>query len=130
MQRGVHYEEKFGWQARKDFELGVASAFPPYSRSFIITSEEENDFVSVYDEGERDLDRTACSLLWERVYLWYDGSVNPCDIDHLSTLCVGNINKGASIAEIWKGKAMMQLRKEHMESHCQMGSVCKNCTGY
>ena len=37
----AYYEEKFGWKARKDFELGVASAFPPYSRSFIITSEEE-----------------------------------------------------------------------------------------
>ncbi len=37
----AYYEKKFGGQARKDFESGVASAFPHYSRSFIITSEEE-----------------------------------------------------------------------------------------
>lgn len=90
----------------------------------------ENDFISIYEESHENIEQSVCSLLWERVYLWNDGSVNPCDIDHLSSLCLGNLNKGDTIANIWHGQKMEKLRKEHLKNRRCMEAVCRSCKGY
>lgn len=90
----------------------------------------ENNFAAVYERGEKTCPRKACSLLWERVYLWSDGSVNPCDIDHLSTMNVGNINKGDTIKSLWNGYKMQALRDLHQCHRENIDTVCMNCIGY
>lgn len=90
----------------------------------------ENDFTGIYRGSTALPVHQPCSLLWERVYLWADGTVNPCDIDHLSTLALGNIMKGDSIADIWNGAALLRLRAEHLTSRDKICSVCLNCVGY
>lgn len=90
----------------------------------------ENDFLTVYEDGEREFKRQVCSLLWERVYLWSDGTVNPCDIDYLSSMSIGNINEGSTIKELWNGEKMQKLRKMHLCDRDDMDTICKNCIGY
>lgn len=90
----------------------------------------ENDFSAVYDANDVHDVAQTCSLLWERVYLWYDGSINPCDIDHLSTMELGNITTGDTIAGIWSGDKMNVLRRKHLESRDCIGNVCDHCVGY
>jgi len=51
-----------------------------------------------------------CKLLWERMYVWFDGICNPCDFDYKSKLCVGNAKK-ESLAKIWKAEPYMRLRR-------------------
>ena len=31
--------------------------------------------------------KEPCLGLWNRMYIWYDGKVNPCDTDYKSYLC-------------------------------------------
>lgn len=88
----------------------------------------ENNFISIYEDID-DLDRNVCNLLWERVYLWHDGSVNPCDIDYMSSMELGNIND-SSIQDIWNGDRMNRLREEHLNNRDRICTVCKNCVGY
>ncbi len=90
----------------------------------------ENDFINIYGDGVGGEHRRVCNLLWERVYLWADGTVNPCDIDHLSTLRLGNIAEGDTVAGIWHGEALTRLRREHLEQRDRMCSVCGSCVGY
>ena len=90
----------------------------------------ENDFASIYIEKDEELNYSVCSLLWERVYLWNDGTVNPCDIDHLSSLNLGNINDGVSIKELWNGEKMDKLRNAHQCNRKNMKNVCSRCIGY
>lgn len=90
----------------------------------------ENDFIHIY-ESETALNETnICNLLWERLYIWNNGDVNPCDIDHLSTLKLGNINTGKTIKEIWNSNEINTLRQEHLNNRNKMKCVCKNCKGY
>ena len=35
--------------------------------------------------------KSPCSELWRRMYIWWDGKVNPCEVDFKSDLAVGNI---------------------------------------
>lgn len=89
----------------------------------------ENDFRNVY-EKEHISDHNVCNLLWERLYLWNDGTLNPCDIDYLSTLRLGNITEGDSISEVWSGHKMQQLRNLHVVGEKKSCGVCSGCSGY
>lgn len=108
-------------QDAKDFWLGLVDE---------LSVKSENNFSSVYADNTTVCSPQICDLLWERLYLWHDGTLNPCDIDHLSTLSLGNINCGTSISEIWKGNEMETLRKKHLYSRDGMTEVCSRCIGY
>ena len=41
----------------------------------------------------------SCEFLWDRMYIWFDGKVNPCDADYKSYLSFGNISN-SSIKEV------------------------------
>ena len=91
----------------------------------------ENDFIHIYDNQEYPENQlNVCNLLWERLYVWSNGDVNPCDIDHLSTLKLGNLNEGDTIKEIWNSQKMNKLREEHLNNRSNIKCVCKNCKGY
>ncbi len=59
-----------------------------------------------------------CVFLWNRLYVWNDGTCNPCDEDYKSMLSVGNA-KEMTLREIWQGEKMNALRRDH-----QKGSRC------
>ena len=69
---------------------------------------------------------SICKLLYERIYVWYDGICNPCDFDYKSYLALGNANE-QSLSDIWLGERYQSLRQAH-ESH-RRGEVvpCDRC---
>lgn len=67
-----------------------------------------------------------CLNLWYRMYIWYDGTVNPCDFDYKSYLQVGNINKD-SISKIWMNEKYKTLRLNHLEKKRKQHIPCDRC---
>jgi len=67
-----------------------------------------------------------CELLWERLYVWYDGKINPCDFDYKSYLSVGNINN-ITIREAWLGKGYQKLREAHTAANRGRITPCDRC---
>ena len=70
-----------------------------------------------------------CGTLFERMYIWWDGRVNPCDVDYKSTLEVGNVRQN-SIGEIWNGPAYEKLREKHLSGFRHEYSVCSKCDAW
>ena len=35
---------------------------------------------------------SPCMYLWERMYVWFDGTTNPCDVDYKSELSMGKLD--------------------------------------
>jgi len=70
-----------------------------------------------------------CGDLFERMYIWWDGKVNPCDIDYKSTLEVGNLHQ-QTIREIWNGQAYSTLRRKHLSGLRKEYSVCAKCDSW
>ena len=68
----------------------------------------------------------SCKLLWERMYIWYDGICNPCDIDYKSELQVGSIKEN-SIKDIWTGEKYQKLRKTHLDGNRNSCYPCDRC---
>lgn len=67
-----------------------------------------------------------CEFLWERLYVWYDGKINPCDFDYKSFLSVGNV-EDTSIKDAWLGKGYEKLREAHSSSKRSKVTPCDRC---
>ena len=67
-----------------------------------------------------------CNDLWRRLFIWWDGTVNPCDYDYKSNLSIGNINQ-SSIAELWHSSAYNKLRKNHLDGKRSNHYPCDRC---
>ena len=64
--------------------------------------------------------------LWTRMYIWYDGTVNPCDFDYKSFLTVGNANDNL-LKDIWKNNKYNKLRENHLNSLRSKHNPCDRC---
>jgi len=68
-----------------------------------------------------------CSDLWRRMFVWFDGSVNPCDSDYRSELAVGSFPE-RSLSELWRSDSFESLRKVHIEQKRQTVNPCLRCS--
>lgn len=68
-----------------------------------------------------------CSDLWRRMFVWWDGKVNPCDADYKSTLSVGNV-ADFSLTELWRSQAYTSLREAHRAGARALKAPCNRCT--
>jgi radical SAM protein with 4Fe4S-binding SPASM domain len=78
-----------------------------------------------YDSKPSEVDE-PCSDLWRRMFIWWDGKVNPCDVDYLSWLSVGNV-KAHKISDLWNSEGYSSLRKSHNENMRKSITPCKSC---
>jgi sulfatase maturation enzyme AslB (radical SAM superfamily) len=84
-----------------------------------------NPWENPYDQPVNGLE-TPCSDLWRRAFVWWNGLVNPCDVDYRSTLAAGNILE-TSLSELWSGEHYSALRAAHLNGHRQVCSPCSSC---
>lgn len=87
---------------------------------------EYNPWENTYQQPLNDI-VTPCSDLWRRMFVWWDGKVNPCDTDYKSTLCVGSINE-SPLSELWNNDAYNRLRRTHLGKRRHDQSPCNRCT--
>ena len=77
-------------------------------------------------ENELSGIETPCSELWRRLFIWWDGKVNPCDYDYKSILSKWNASK-QEISKIWNSEYYNSLRKIHLEKKRLEIEPCKRC---
>ena len=68
-----------------------------------------------------------CHQLWHRMFVWYDGKVNPCDYDYKSKLSKWNVNNN-KISEIWNSSEYNNYRNMHLKSLRKDLYPCDRCT--
>ena len=80
-----------------------------------------------YNNPVNDLE-TPCTELWRRMFVWWDGTVNPCDFDYKSIMSHWNITKSSlTVQDIWTSEHYDKLRKRHLS--LKRGSIepCRRC---
>ncbi len=80
---------------------------------------------NVYDSKKIEIN-TPCSDLWRRMFIWWDGKANPCDVDYKSSLSVGEIST-KSISQIWKSDEYQKLRDYHISKKRGEVNPCNKC---
>ena len=81
---------------------------------------------NVYNSSKKSISQ-PCSDLWRRMFVWWDGKVNPCDVDYKSVLSTGNISK-ENLSDLWISKNYEELRKNHLNNLRQSINPCSKCS--
>jgi radical SAM protein with 4Fe4S-binding SPASM domain len=84
-----------------------------------------NPWENSYDKEPNNIIE-PCSDLWRRMFVWWDGKVNPCDVDYKSELSSGNILKD-NISNLWGSNYYNELRANHMSKLRKKISPCNRC---
>ena len=84
-----------------------------------------NPWENVYERPVSEI-LTPCSDLWRRMFIWWDGTVNPCDVDYKSTLSVGRV-QDCSLSNLWTSEAYRNLRAIHLNKKRSAKLPCKRC---
>ena len=85
-----------------------------------------NPWENSYNQPSNDI-TTPCSDLWRRMFVWWDGKINPCDVDYKSHLSVGNFPKN-DIQSAWNSEEYQKLRENHLKKNRAKVSPCASCT--
>lgn len=85
-----------------------------------------NPWEDAYDAPLSHVD-TPCSDLWRRLFVWWDGRANPCDVDFRSTLAVGSA-KDQTVSALWRSPQYEKLRADHLAKKRSELSPCNRCT--
>ena len=113
---GVKFSEEQDFTSMKNLWNGLVDqvAFVEY-----------NPWENTYLKPTNDIE-TACSDLWRRMFVWWDGKTNPCDVDYKSLLSVGNYpNK--TLTQLWQSVSYNILRKKHLEKKRSSVKPCSSC---
>lgn len=84
-----------------------------------------NPWENVYVAKPTDV-VAPCSDLWRRMFVWYDGLVNPCDTDYKSMLAVGNVKESA-VSQLWRSDKYTALRVAHDAGKRCGVEPCRRC---
>ena len=85
-----------------------------------------NPWENTYERPTNDV-TAPCSDLWRRMFVWFDGRVNPCDVDYRSTLALGALGD-RRLGAIWTGEPYTSYRAAHLSARRGSMSPCNRCT--
>jgi radical SAM protein with 4Fe4S-binding SPASM domain len=114
---GIDNEKKLNREKFKEFWI---------KRSDHVTASFPEERWNTYKNKKTPKANDPCVYLWERMYIWFDGKVNPCDLDYKSYLSYGNF-KNNGIKEIWNNKTISQLRNDHLKEKRKNIVPCDRC---
>lgn len=67
-----------------------------------------------------------CSDLWRRMFVWWDGRANPCDVDYKSTLSCGYV-RYQDLSSLWRSDKYNELRHSHLGAQRPQLKPCNRC---
>ncbi len=68
----------------------------------------------------------ACPQIWQRMLIWWDGTIVPCNHDDDAVLSPGNI-KEISIKDAWNSELVNKTRLMHKRGQAHLVSGCDGC---
>ena len=113
---GVLFEEDQNMESMKSLWGGLVDQI-----SFV----KYNPWENIYDSPLSNVSR-PCSDLWRRMFVWYDGKINPCDSDYKSVLKVGDV-RNQPLNKVWRNEAYNFLRETHLSELRNNTFPCNRC---
>lgn len=68
----------------------------------------------------------ACPQIWQRMAIWWDGTILPCNHDDDGRLSLGNA-KETAIKDAWQSKKLNKVREIHKNGLAHKISACDGC---
>jgi radical SAM protein with 4Fe4S-binding SPASM domain len=75
-------------------------------------------------------ERRPCRMLWKNLSVHADGKVSACCLDSEDELIVGDLGRGQTLEEIWRGKELARLRSLHRAGRFAELPICLKCNSW
>ena len=101
------------------------SAFwSPYADEISVIEYKNESYPAIREKGFAYA--WACHQPWQRMVVWCDGTILPCNEDNTGALSLGNI-RSTSIKSAWNSRAMERLRERHKGLEAHLLAACDGC---
>lgn len=81
---------------------------------------------NIYTNSKDEMRDAPCHYLGRSLSIYFDGSVNPCDMDYLGKLSFGSL-KEMTIQDIWNSKKHQELFLAHRNGKRDLYNPCDRC---
>ncbi|MFA5316530.1 MAG: radical SAM protein [Dehalococcoidales bacterium] len=68
----------------------------------------------------------ACPQIWQRMAIWWDGTILPCNHDDDGLLALGNVSE-VSIGKAWQSEELNRIREVHKNGMAHEIGACDGC---
>lgn len=68
----------------------------------------------------------ACPQIWQRMAIWWDGTILPCNHDDDGVLSLGNVTD-IKIADAWHSASLQNIRTTHKNGMAHQIPACDGC---
>jgi radical SAM protein with 4Fe4S-binding SPASM domain len=68
----------------------------------------------------------ACPQIWQRMAVWWDGTILPCNHDDDGLLGLGNVRE-TTIERAWHSDKLNQVRRLHKDGRSHEVDACNGC---
>jgi MoaA/NifB/PqqE/SkfB family radical SAM enzyme len=82
--------------------------------------------VERFDPGRQLGTFRACQRPFVKTYVLYNGDVVLCNCDWERTTVLGNVH-ASTLAELWRGPGLDEIREWHVRGELPAGSLCARC---
>ena len=69
----------------------------------------------------------ACPQIWQRMAIWWDGTILPCNHDDNGVIALGNINDDVTIKQAWNSERLNNIRYIHKKGMAPEIAACDGC---
>lgn len=93
---------------------------------------ERADEVAFLDYKEMKIKRRgvqyswACPQIWQRMAVWWDGAILPCNHDDAGLITLGNL-KEITIKDAWHSEKLNKIRNVHKRGEAHNIPACDGC---
>jgi len=104
----------------------------PYLKNYKAFWKDKVDEIAYLDYKEMKTKKTGivnswiCPQIWQRMAVWWDGTILPCNHDDDALLSLGNAKK-VSLKDAWNSMKMKSIRKMHKEAKAHLINACDGC---
>ncbi len=106
----------------------VANTFKEYKRFWASRADEVAflDYKEMKHKKKGVVYPWACPQLWQRMAVWWDGTILPCNHDDDGLNTFGNV-RNMSIKKAWNSAGLNRLRQLHKQGLSHKIIACDGC---
>jgi len=106
----------------------VVRTFDEYTRFWSQRADEVGllDYKEMKGKKEGIRYPWACPQLWQRMAVWWDGTLLPCNHDDDGLIALGTVQE-MTIKEAWDSRRLHDIRKAHREGLAHTIPACDGC---
>ena len=106
----------------------VAASLEEYVKFWSVRADEVGvlDYKEMKEKKKGVPSPWICPQIWQRMAVWWDGTILPCNHDDDALLALGNV-RDISMRDAWHSPKASAIREKHIAGNAHEAPACDGC---